>query len=94
MNLSGCLVSSLGGSEVLALLVRSLESSVSTLRRGIDELELNLLEGGSACLREKRLSEGDRAALDSGAGSLDHEEIFSDESITRESSHRVNALDG
>jgi len=79
---------------VLALLVRRLESSMSVLGSRIDELELNLLEGRSAGLREERLAKSDRAARDSGARSLDHDEILGDESISNKSSHRVNRLGG
>jgi len=65
---------------------------VTKLRRSIDELEGDLLEGGTRSLRQKGLSKGEHSLLGSSSGSLDHEEVFVDDTIVREATHGSDAL--
>jgi len=65
---------------------------VTKLRRSIDELEGDLLEGGTRSLRQKGLSKGEHSLLGSSRGSLDHEEVFVDDTIVRETAHGSDAL--
>jgi len=67
---------------------------MSSLGRGIDELELNLLESKSGVDNVDRLSKSDRSSLRSRAGSLDHDEVLIDRSISGESSHGGDRLGG
>jgi len=67
---------------------------VSKLGGGIDELELDLLDGSSVGLDVDRFSEGDGSLSDSNNRSLDHEEVFIDDSVVRESSHGGDLLVG
>jgi len=67
---------------------------VSELGRGIDELELDLLECGSGVLRNHRLAEGDHSLLCSDDTTLDHEEVFLDDTIVRESTHWIDLFLG
>jgi len=67
---------------------------VSSLRRSIDELELNLLESKSRVDDVNRLSKSNGSSLRSGASSLDHEKVLVDRSVSGESSHRGDRLGG
>jgi len=80
--------------EEFVLLFASLEFSVSELGRGIDELELDLLEGSSGDLRDHCLAEGDHSLLCSDDTTLEHEEVFFDDTIMREATHWIDLLLG
>jgi len=67
---------------------------VAEFRRSIDEFEGDLLEGGTGCLREEALSEGEDSLLDSGRGAFDHDEIFLDDTVVREATQGIDALLG
>ena len=84
----------LDDTEESSLLVRSLESSVTHLAGGIDELEVDFLEGSSRNLRKKRLSEGDDSLLGSHNTTLEHDEVLVDLTIVWETTHRSDGLLG
>ena len=82
------------GSHELGLLGGGLEASVSELGRGVDELEVDLLEGDALGVLEERLAEGDDALLGADDGALEHEPVLVDHSVVGESAHGVDALLG
>jgi len=84
--------SGLDGSHELLLLVGGLETSVSDLGGGIDELEGDLLEGRARDLGAERLSEDDDSLSGSEDGSLEHDEVLGDDTIVGESSHGGDGL--
>ena len=53
----------LAQAEELVLLVQGLEAAVAELRRGVDELEGDLLDGAALGLLEERLAQRDDALL-------------------------------
>jgi len=67
---------------------------VTHLGGGIDELEVDLFEGGSGDLREQALSEDDGSLLGTNAATLDEDEVFSDDTVVRETTHRSDGLFG
>lgn len=81
-------------SEELGLLLLGLEASVSHLGRGIDELQVDLLERGTLDLREQSLTQGDDALLGSHDAALDHEPVLVDLTVVRESTERGDVLLG
>lgn len=72
---------------MVVLLVDGLEASVTDLRRGIDELEVGLLEGATGNDGTERLSEGDGALSAANDGSLDEEEVVADSAVMGEATH-------
>ena len=57
------------------------------LGRGIDELEVDLLESVSGNLREERLSESDDSLLRSHDATADHDPVLVDLTVMREATH-------
>lgn len=70
------------------LLELGLESSVTELGGGIDELEGNLLEITTGSVGKEGLPESHDSLLDTDARSLDHDEVVLDDTVSDESSHR------
>jgi len=85
---------SLDATEGLGLLLAGLEATVAELGGSIDELELDLLEGSAAGLGEEGLTKGNRTLLGTGDSTLDHEEIFLDDTVVREATHGGDVLLG
>lgn len=77
-----------------ALVSRRLEATMAHLRRGVDELELDLLEGRALGVHQQRFAQRDYATLGTDAATLDHEEILVDLSVERETTHRRDRLVG
>lgn len=73
--------------HVCPLLGRSLVGAVAELGRGINPLEIDLLERLAADLRVHRLSESDEPLLDTGNGALDQEEVVLDLTVPDETAH-------
>ena len=67
---------------------------MSELRRGIDEVERDLLSGSNGSLRMERLSESDGSLLASHDTSLEHEPVVLDNTIVGESTERSNRFRG
>ena len=63
---------------------------MSELRRGIDEVERDLLSGRNGSLRMERLSESDGSLLASHDTSLQHQPVVLDNTIVGESTERSN----
>lgn len=62
------------------------------LRRGVDELEVDLFQRGALGVHQQRLTEGNDTALGSNAAALDHQEIVIDLTIEWETTHRSDGL--
>jgi len=84
----------LDGSEESCLLLGSLESTVADLGRGIDELEVDLLESGSGDLREEGLPEGDDSLLGASDATLEHHPVLVDHTVVGETTHGGDGLLG
>ena len=89
--------SSLLGEEVLLefsheglLFGSSLEATMSELGRGVDPLEVDLLEGDTLGVGAERLPEGDRALLHSKASSTEHDEVLSHDTVVSEATLQTN----
>ena len=89
----------LGGGEVLLertlvllLLRRRLEGTVTELGRGVDPLELDLLQGLPRGVREHGLAQGHDTLLGAGDGALDHDEVVVDLAIADEATHAETGL--
>jgi len=85
-------MSFLHSSHEFLLLGRSLESTVSELAGSIDELQVDLLEGGPARLVNERFSQRQNSSLHSDGGSLHHDKVLSHVTESNETSHRVDVL--
>jgi hypothetical protein len=72
---------------VLPLLRRCLVSTVTELRRGIDPLELNLLQRPPAGVDEHGLAQGHNALLDTRAVTLEEDEVVLDLTVADEATH-------
>lgn len=84
-------MSGLGAVE-LSSFVSSLESTVTKLTGGIDELKVDLFEGSSGNLGNQTLSQEDGSLLRSDTATLDEDEIFSDDTVVRETTQRSDVL--
>jgi hypothetical protein len=80
----------LEGTLVLLLLGEGLVSTVTELGRGIDPLELDLLEGTTAGVGEHGLAESHNPLLDTRAGTLDHDEVVLDLTVADETTHAIS----
>merc|ERR1712139_198083 len=80
--------------EHLPLLLEGLEATMTELGGSVDELELDLLEGDTVGLDEKRLAEGDEALLDTSDGALEHDVVLVDLTVVGEATKWCDALDG
>lgn len=67
---------------------------MTELGRGIDELEVDLLQGGSGSRRSQRLSQDGDSLLGTGGATLEHDEGVLDETVVGEATHRVDGLLG
>jgi len=90
----GSLLEVFADTHEFVLFIVSLESTVTKLGRGIDEFELNLLEGVSAGLGQKALSDGEDSLLGSNNTTLEHNPVLSDNTVMREASQRSDGLLG
>jgi len=82
------------GTEELASFFSSLESTVTHLGGGIDELKVDLFKGGSGDLRNQRLSQDKGSLLGTNAATLDDDEVFSDDTVVGETTQRSDGLFG
>ena len=80
--------------QELGLFFGSLESSVTLLGRGIDELDVDGLQVLAAGVLHQRLTKNQRTLLDTDNGTLKHDPIFLDLTIVDESSHGGDSLLG
>merc|ERR1719270_1832655 len=64
------------------------------LGAGVDELELDLLEGLPLGMHQKRLSQSENTFLGSNAISLDHNKVLLDQAVVRESAHGIDGFVG
>jgi len=80
------------GSEELASFFSSLESTVTHLGGGIDELKVDLFKSGSANLGNQRLSQDKGSLLGTNATTLDDDEVFSDDTVVGETTQRSDGL--
>jgi hypothetical protein len=74
---------------VLSLLRRCLVGTVSELGRGVDPLELNLLERASAGVDEHGFAQSHDTLLDTRAVTLEQNEVVLDLTVTDEATHAV-----
>ena len=81
----------LEGTLVLPLLGEGLVSTVTELGGGIDPLELDLLESPPGGVCEHGLAESHDPLLDTGAGTLDHDEVVLDLTVTDETTHAISS---
>jgi len=65
---------------------------MSQFTGGIDELEVDLFEGGSADLGNQTLSQKDDSLLGSNTATLNQDEVFSDDTVVRETTQRSDIL--
>jgi len=82
------------GSEELASFFSSLESSVTHLGGGIDELKVDLFKSGSANLRNQTLSQDKGSLLGTNTTSLDDDEVLLDNTVMGETTQRSDGLFG
>ena len=76
----------------LPLLLCRLEPTVPELRRGVDELERDLLKRAARRLRHKRLAQRDQSLLHADHRTLDHHIVLIDLTIVRETTERGDSL--
>jgi len=67
---------------------------VTEFGRRVNELEVDLLQGGTLGVDEEALSESQNPLLRTNAATLDHEEVVVDLTIMRETTHWSDALLG
>jgi len=77
---------------VLLLLRGRLESTVSELGRGVDPLELDLLQSLARGVDEHGLAESHDSLLNTRNGALDHDEVILDLTVTDEATQTGVAL--
>jgi len=80
--------------EELASFFSSLESTVTHLGGGIDELKVDLFKGSSGDLGNQRLSQDEGSLLGTDAAALDDDEVFSDNTVVGETTQRSDGLFG
>mmetsp|Transcript_68995 Transcript_68995/g.206934 ORF Transcript_68995/g.206934 Transcript_68995/m.206934 type:complete len:433 (-) Transcript_68995:116-1414(-) len=76
----------------LVLLVVGLEAAVAELRRRVNELHGDLLDGVALRLLEEGLADGDDALLGADDAALDHDKVLADQAVVREAADRVDRL--
>jgi len=86
----------LGGkrTQKAVLLLEGLESAVTVLGRGVDELQVDWLQVRSLGGSHKTLSQGDGSLSGASDASLDHEPVLVDLAVVGEAAHRGDALLG
>jgi len=82
------------GTEELASFFSSLESTVTHLGSGIDELKVDLFKSSSANLGNQTLSQDKGSLLGTDTATLDEDEIFSDDTVMGETTQRSDGLFG
>jgi len=82
------------GAQELALLLEGLESAVTVLGGGVDELEVDGLQVGALGDGHHTLAESDGALAGTSDATLDHEKILVDLAVVRETTHGGDALLG
>jgi len=82
------------GSEELASFFSSLESTVTHLGSGIDELKVDLFKSGSGNLGNQTLSQEKSSLLGSDTTSLDEDEILLYDTVMGETTQRSDGLFG
>jgi hypothetical protein len=82
------------GAQELVLLLEGLESAVTVLGRGVDELEVDGLQVGALGDRHDALAQSDGALAGASHAALDHEEILVDLAVVGEATHGGDALLG
>jgi len=80
--------------EVFGLFFGSLESTVTELGGGIDELQVDLFKSSSGGLGEQALSEDQSSLLGSDAASLDQDEVVVNNTVVGETTQRSDGLFG
>jgi len=80
--------------EELASFFDSLESTVTDLGSGIDELKVDLFKSSSGDLGNQTLSQDKGSLLGTDTATLDEDEIFSDDTVVGETTQRSNILLG
>jgi hypothetical protein len=80
--------------DVEILLLLGLEAAVTEVGRGVDELELDLLERVAERLRVQRLAERDDALDVAWHAALEHDKVVVDDAIVDEAAERGDLLVG
>jgi len=88
LNLSGL------GTIEFASFFSSLESTVTHLTGGIDELKVDLFKSSSTDLRNQTLSQDQSSLLGTNTATLDENEILLDNTVVGETSQRSDTLFG
>ena len=78
----------------LGLFFGSLESSVTELGGGIDELDIDILQVLARSVLHHGLTKDQRSLLDTDNGTLEHEPILVDFTVVDESTHGCDSLFG
>lgn len=78
--------------QELGLFVGSLETTVSKLGTGVDELEIDSFQMLALGVLHQRLSEDQRTLLHTNNGTLDHDPVFVDFTVMNEATHGGNSL--
>ena len=81
-------------SHELLLLLGSLETTVTELGGGVDELEVDLLDSLAGGLGAEGLAEGDEATAGAGDGTLEEDVVLVDLTVVWETTERGDTLDG
>jgi hypothetical protein len=84
----------LEGTHESLLFGGGLETTVTELGRGIDELELNLLESRALGVGDEGLADGDDTLLGTSNATLDHQEVLVDNTVVGETTHGSDSLVG
>jgi len=74
------------------LLGMSLEATVAKLGGGVDELEIDLLQGTTVGAWVQALAEREDTLGNTDSAALEHEEVVLDDSVVGEATHGVDAL--
>jgi len=80
------------GTEELRSFFSSLESTVTHLGGSIDELKVDLFKSSSTNLGNQTLSQDEGSLLGTNTATLDEDEIFSDDTVVRETTQRSDGL--
>jgi len=82
------------GTEELASFFSSLESTVTHLGGGIDELKVDLFKSSSANLGNQTLSQDKGSLLGTDTATLDEDEVLLDDTVVGEATQRSDGLFG
>jgi len=72
----------------------SLETTVTEFGGGIDEFEGNFFESGTLGVGEEGFTEGNNSLLDTRGGTLDHDPVVGDHTVSGETTHGGDSLLG